>query len=93
MGLHTLQLRRGRHGTNARRGLCTSFDISGDRRRLSRAERAPVSAESWRPLSADLKALYGIRYRATLRATLPGKSEHTFDDPASALDFINRASM
>ena len=37
-------------------------------------------------------ARYGLRYPATLRVTLPGRREHTFDDPNAALEFVNRTS-
>ena len=38
-------------------------------------------------------AKYGLRFPATLRVTLPGSKEHTFEDPDLALDFINRGTQ
>lgn len=33
---------------------------------------------------------FGLRFPATLRVTFPGKKEHSFVDPALAMDFVNR---
>lgn len=33
---------------------------------------------------------FGFRFPASLRITFPGKKEHSFEDPALAMDFVNR---
>uniref|UniRef100_A0A0F8CFM7 Uncharacterized protein n=1 Tax=Larimichthys crocea TaxID=215358 RepID=A0A0F8CFM7_LARCR len=55
---------------------------------------SPIKGKGFGDVKKRLRSIegakYGLRFPATLRVTLPGSKERTFEDPTLALDFINR---